>query len=182
MLVGVFVLPLALGYVVLVPLLGHVPSWFDPLAWANVGSNHLLGGHLFEALRLAPSALEEAFDFAGNRIDLPFLTILSMVGLVDSAWRGSFRRVVAAMVLVPIVLAMVSPDLYLTWRGLYMIPMYLTGALGAESVIRRVNGQGMSWMSRSRVAFAGVFAAYIFLTHLSYSLRALELLIMTSWS
>ena len=153
MLVGVFALPLALGYLVLVPLLGHVPSWFNPLAWVNVGWNYLLGGHFFEALRLAPSALEEAFDFAGNRIDLPFLTILSMVGLVDSVWRGSFRRVVAAMVLVPIVLAIVSPDLYLTWRGLYMIPMYLTGALGVESIIRRVNGQVSSWKSRSRVRF-----------------------------
>jgi hypothetical protein len=182
MLVGVFALPLTLGYVVLVPMLGHVPSWFNPLVWLNVGSNYLLGGHLFEALRLAPSAFEAAFDFAGNRIDLPFLTILSLVGLVDSAWRGSFRRVVAAMVLVPIVLAVVSPDIYLTWRGLYMIPMYLTGALGAKSIIRRVNGQGMSWTSRSRVAFAGVFAAYIFLTHLSYSLRALELLILASMS
>jgi hypothetical protein len=182
MLVGLFALPLTLGYVVLIPLLGHVPSWFSPLAWVNVGSNYLLGGHLFESFSLAPSAFEKAFDFAGNRVDLPFLTILSIVGLVDSAWRGSFRRVVAAMVLVPIVLATVSPDLYLTWRGLYMIPMYLSGALGADSIIRRVNGQGLSWTSRSRVAFAGVFAAYIFLTHLSYSLRALELLILASMS
>jgi hypothetical protein len=178
MLVGLFALPLTLGYVVLVPLLGHVPSWFSPLAWVNVGSNYLLGEHPFEALRLAPSALEGAFDFAGNRVDLPFLTVLSIVGLVDSAWRGSFRRAIAAMVLVPIALAIVSPDLYLTWRGLYMIPMYLTGALGAESIIRRVNGHESTWRSPSRFAFAITFAAYIFLSHLSYSLRALELLIL----
>jgi hypothetical protein len=180
MLVGVFALPLTLGYVLLLPLLGHVPSWFSPLAWVNLGSNYLLGEHLFEALRLAPSALEGAFDFAGNRIDLPFLTILSIVGLVDSAWRGSFRRVMAAMVLVPMVLAVVSPDLYLTWRGLYMIPMYLTGALGAESIMRRVNRHESSFRSPSRLAFAITFTAYIFLSHLSYSLRALELLILAA--
>jgi hypothetical protein len=180
MLVGVFALPLTLGYVVLVPLLGHVPSWFSPLAWVNLGSNYLQSEHLFEALRLAPSALEAAFDFAGNRIDLPFLTILSIVGLVDSAWRGSFMRVMAAMVLMPIVLAIVSPDLYLTWRGLYMIPMYLTGALGGESIMRRLNGHESPFRSPSRLAFAIAFTAYIFLTHLSYSLRALELLILAA--
>jgi hypothetical protein len=180
MLVGLFALPLTLGYVVLVPLLGHLPSWFSPLTWVTVGSNYFLGEHLFEALKLAPSAFEGAFDFAGNRIDLPFLTILSIVGLVDSAWRGSFRRVMAAMVLVPIALAIVSPDLYLTWRGLYMIPMYLTGALGAESIMRRVNGQRSPWESYGRLAFAGTFTAYIFLSHLSYSLRALELLVLAA--
>jgi hypothetical protein len=178
MLFGVFALPLTLGYVVLVPLLGYVPSWFSPFLWVNLGSNYIQGQHLLEGLRLAPSALESAFDFAGNRIDLPFLTILSILGLVDPAWRGSFRRVIAAMVLVPIALAIVSPDLYLTWRGLYMIPMYLTGALGAESIIRRLNGHESPWRSPSRLAFAITFTAYIFLSHLSYSLRALELLIL----
>jgi hypothetical protein len=180
MLVGVFALPLTLGYVVLVPLLGHVPSWFSPLAWVNLGSNYLQGEHLLKALRLAPSAFEAAFDFAGNRIDLPFLTILSIVGLVDSAWRGSFRRLMAAMVLMPIALAIVSPDLYLTWRGLYMIPIYLTGALGAETITRRVNGHESPWRSPSRLAFAITFTAYIFLSHVSYSLRALQLLILAA--
>jgi hypothetical protein len=180
MLFGVFALPLTLGYVVLVPLLGYVPAWFSPLAWLKLGSNYLLAEHLFEALRLAPSALEGAFDFAGNRIDLPFLTILSIVGLVDSAWKGSFRRVIGAMVLVPIALAIVSPDIYLTWRGLYMIPMYLTGALGTESIMRRVNGHESPLTSPSRLAFGITFTAYIFLSHLSYSLRALELLILAA--
>ena len=84
------------------------------------------------------------------------------------------------MITVSIFLAVVSPDLYLTWRGLFMIPTYLAGALGAESIIRRVNGQGRSRVSPSRVAFAGILAAYVFLTHLSYSLRALELLILAT--
>jgi hypothetical protein len=180
-LVGVFALPVALGYVVVIPLLGYVPSWFDPFAWMNIGSNYLVGRPLSEALALAPAGLEGAFDFAGNRVDLPFLTILSMVGLMDSAWDRSFRRLVAAMVLVPIVLAAVSPDLFLTWRGLYMIPLYLTGALGVGSVIRVVNGQGAPWRSPSRLAFAGTFAGYVFLAHLSYSLRALELLILVAF-
>jgi hypothetical protein len=179
-LIGVFALPLAFGYVVLIPLLGHVPSWLDPFAWTSLGSNYLAGGQFSGALALAPSALEEAFDFAGNRVDLPFLTILSMVGLMDSAWDRSFRRLVAAMVLVPIFLAVVSPDLYLTWRGLYMIPMYLSGALGVWSVIDRV-GQGTTWRSPSRLAFAGTFAGYVFLAHLSYSLRALWLLILVAF-
>jgi hypothetical protein len=182
-LLGVFALPAALGYVVMIPLLGYVPSWFDPFAWVNIGSNYLVGRPLSAALALAPVGLEGAFDFAGNRVDLPFLTILSMVGLMDSAWGRSFRRLVAAMVLVPIVLAAVSPDLFLTWRGLYMIPMYLAGALGVGSIIGRVNGQGASWRSPSRLAFAGTLAGYVFLAHLSYSLRALELLILvaSSW-
>jgi len=179
-LVGVFALPVALGYVVVIPLLGSVPGWFNPFAWVSIGSNYLAGRPLSEALALAPAALEGAFDFAGNRVDLPFLTILSMVGLMDSVWDRSFRRLVAAMVLVPFVLAVVSPDLYLTWRGLYMIPMYLTGTLGVGSVIRVVNGQGASWRSPSRLAFAATFAGYIFVTHLSYSLRALELLILAA--
>ena len=179
-LVGVFALPAVLGYVVMIPLLGYVPSWFNPFAWASMGSNYLVGRPFSEALALAPSALEEAFDFAGNRVDLPFLTILSIVGLADSAWSGSFRRLVAAMMLVPIVLAAVSPDLYLTWRGLYMIPMYLTGALGVGSIVGRVNGQGAPWRSLSRLTFAGTFAGYVFLAHLSYSLRALWLLILVA--
>ena len=130
---------------------------------------------------------EEALDFAGNRIDLPFLALLSVVGLLDYRSQGrSFNRIVAAMVLVPIVLTVIisissaSPyaPMWLTWRGLYIIPLYLTGALGVESVIRRVNGSVSSWNSPSRLAFAGTFVTYVFLSHLSYSLRALELLII----
>lgn len=129
---------------------------------------------------------EEALDFAGNRIDLPFLTLLSIVGLLDHrSQRRSFNRIVAAMVFVPFVLTVIisvssaSPytPMWLTWRGLYIIPLYLTGALGAESIIRRVNGSISPWVSKSRLAFVGTFVAYIFLSHLGYSLRALELLI-----
>ena len=134
---------------------------------------------------------EEALDFAGNRIDLPFLTLLSIVGLLDyRSQRRSFNRIVAAMVFVPFVLTVIislssaSPytPMWLTWRGLYIVPLYLTGALGVESIIRRVNGSVSPWVSKSRLAFAGTFVAYIFLSHLSYSLRALELLILVARS
>ena len=85
------------------------------------------------------------------------------------------------MVVVPFVAAVITPDLYFTWRGLYLIPLYLTGALGVESVIRWVNGRESAWSSPGRLAFAGTFAGYVFLSHLSYSLRALELLIMVAF-
>jgi hypothetical protein len=179
-LVAVLAAPVLLAYFLLGPLLGGVPAWINPSAWLNVGWNYLVGRPSAQILESVGYALEQAFDFAGNRIDLPILTILSIVGLVDSIWARSFRRIVAAMVLVPVFLAVVSPDLYLTWRGLYMIPTYLTGALGAESIIRTVNVRRASSTSLSRLAFAGTFAGYIFLTHLSYSLRALELLILAA--
>lgn len=179
-LVGSLVLPIVLAWIVVIPLLGYIPAWFDVSYWIGMGWRYLTNSISWQVLPLAPSALEEAFDFAGNRVDLPFLTILSMVGLMDPAWKGPFRRLVAAMVLAPILLAVVTPDLQLTWRGLYLIPMYLTGALGVASIIRRVNGQEPPWRSPSRLAFAGTFASYVFLAHLSYSLRALELLILVA--
>ena len=133
--------------------------------------------------------LEEAFDFAGNRIDLPLLTIVSIVGLLDWKSRArSFTKALSAMILVPTILTLIisasssSPyaPMWLTWRGLYVIPLYLTGALGVESIIRRVNGSVSPWRSPSRFAFAGTFVTYVFLSHLSYSLRALELLILVA--
>jgi len=177
-LVGTLALPIVIGYVLLIPLLGPVPGWFDPMASINVGLKRLAGTPFWEALKLAPGALEEAFDFAGNRIDLPFLTLLSIVGLADSAWDGMFRRTTAAMVLVPFALAIITPDLYFTWRGLYLMPFYLTGALGIGSIIRRVNAGRSPWESPSRLAFVAAFSGYVFLSLLSYSLRALELLIL----
>jgi hypothetical protein len=177
-LLGCVILPVVLAWLLLVPLLGHVPAWFDARTFLTQGWGQLVSRVSSQPLPLAASALEEAFDFAGNRVDLPFLTILSIVGLLDPAWKGSFRRLVAAMVLLPIVVAAISPSLYDTWRGLYVIPMYLTGALGVASITRVVNRQQGSWRSPSRLAFSGTFFAYVFLSHLSYSLRALELLIL----
>jgi len=182
---GSVLMPLVLLLLV-APLLGFRAQGIDPALWFTQSWGYLTQvqpGLLGSVL----DVLEEAFDFAGNRIDLPFLTLLSVVGLLDSTSQArSFNRIIAATVLVPAVLIVVissspaSPytPMWLTWRGLYVIPLYLTGALGAEAVIRRVNGQGWTWKSRSQVAFAGTFLTYLFLSHLSYSLRALQLLIL----
>jgi hypothetical protein len=92
--------------------------------------------------------------------------------------RRLFRNVVAAMTLIAVVATVITPDINLIWRGLYLVPLYLTGALGAVSVIRRVNGLESPLRSPDRVAFAGMFVAYLFLSQLGYWLRAVELLIM----
>jgi hypothetical protein len=44
-----------------------------------------------------------------------------------------------------------------------------------------MNGRECVWGSHDRLAFAGTFAGYLFLSQLSYSLRALELLIMVAF-
>jgi hypothetical protein len=171
-----------------ISLLGFRAEGFDPgvlfaSAWDTLAQVQpgLLGS--------VWGVLEEAFDFAGNRIDLPLLTILSVMGLLDYKSRTrSFARILSVMILVPTMLTLIisvsssSPytPMWLTWRGLYVIPLYMAGALGVESIIRRVNGSVPPWRSPSRLAFAGTFATYIFLSHLSYSLRALELLILVA--
>jgi hypothetical protein len=165
--------------------LGFGLQGVDPLHW--------LGQAWITLIRVQPALLgsffavfEEALDFAGNRIDLPLLTLLSVVGLLDwASQRRCFSKIMGATVLVPFLLTVVisassgSPytPMWLTWRGLYIIPLYLTGALGIGSIIRKVNTSIFPWRDRSRLAFAGTFTAYIFLSYLSYSLRALELLI-----
>jgi hypothetical protein len=184
-LLGDILIPVALLFVA-IPLLGFHPEGLDVSLWFVDAWNtvtqvqpQLLGSVL--------GVLEEAFDFAGNRIDLPLLTLLSIVGVLDQAsQRRGFSKIMAANVIVPVALTLVisassaSPytPMWLTWRGLYVIPLYATAALGAESIIRRVNDQESPWKNRSQLAFAATFVAYIFLSHLSYSLRALELLII----
>jgi hypothetical protein len=186
---GSILIPSAL-LVALVPLLGFHAKGIDPNLWLSQA--WVIVAHMQPQLfGTIWGALEEALNFAGNRIDLPILTFLSIIGLVDSSsQRRSFNRILAATTVLPIVLSVVisvssaSPytPMWLTWRGLYIIPLYLTGALGAENIIRRVNGSVSSWNSLGRLAFAGSFAAYLFLSHVSYSLRALELLILVARS
>jgi hypothetical protein len=184
---GSVLIPIALLFAV-VSLLGFRAQGIDPTLWFTSASGYLTQLQP-QLLGSVWGVLEEAFDFAGNRIDLPFLTLLSVVGLLDcGSQRRSFSRIVTAAVLVPILLTAIistssaSPytPMWLTWRGIYVIPLYVTGALGAESIVRRVNGQSSPWKSPSRLAFAGTFTSYIFLSHLSCSLRALELLIMVA--
>jgi len=186
---GGVLVPVAL-LTVATQLLGLNAQGIDPSHWFGDAWTYLAQVQP-QLVSTIWGVFEETFDFAGNRIDLPLLTILSIVGLLDWRFqRRSFNRVVAAMVFVPIVLTVIislstaSPvtPMWLAWRGLYIVPLYLTGALGVESIIRRVNGSVSPLSSRSRLAFAGTFAAYIFLSHLSYSLRAVELLILVARS
>ena len=112
----------------------------SPGDWLARGWNYVARQATLQVLASSLAALEATFDFAGNRVDLPFLTLLSIIGVLDQASvSSSFRRIISAMVLVPFVAAMITPDLYFTWRGLYLIPLYLTGALGTGSIIRRPN-------------------------------------------
>jgi len=176
---GALVIPLAFLYVA--GPLGFRAPGLNPVLWFNQGQSYLTRVMTPDVFGSSLPALEEALDFAGNRVDLPFLTLLSIVGLLDTSSRTpSFGRIVAAMILVPIAVSLVTTDLLSTWRGLYVIPMYLAGALGAESIILRVNGEGSTWKRLGPLAFAGAFTGYIFLSHLSYSLRALYLLIMVA--
>jgi hypothetical protein len=174
-LLGAILVPTALSFVLPV-------SVASPSDWLARGWNYLAQQATLQAIASSPAVLEATFDFAGNRVDLPFLTLLSIVGLLDQVTvSSSFRRIISAMVLLPFAAAIITPDIYFTWRGLYLIPLYLTGALGTESIIRRANDRESTWASPDRLAFAGTFAAYVFLSHLSYSLRALELLIMVAF-
>jgi hypothetical protein len=186
---GSILIPTAL-LVALVPLLGFHAQAINPNLWFSQAWV-IVAQVQPQLLGTIWSVLEETFNFAGNRIDLPILTLLSIVGLLDSSsQRRSFNRILAATTVVPFLLTLVisissaSPytPMWLTWRGLYIIPLYMTGALGAENIIRRVNGSVSSWSSPSRLVFAGSFAAYLFLSHVSYSLRALELLILVARS
>jgi hypothetical protein len=181
-LVPVFLLSIA------VPLLGFRVEGIDPNFWFALASNYLTRVQP-QLLGSVVGVFEQAFDFAGNRIDLPFLTLLSVIGLLDSASQcRPFNRIAAATVIVPTVLTIIissssaSPytPMWLTWRGMYVIPLYVPAALGVESIVRRVNGQNWSMRSASRIAFAGTFVTYVFLSHLSYSLRALEFLILVA--
>ena len=180
-LLGAIVIPI--GFLLAaIPLLGFRPQGFDSPYWLALGWNRLTQAITLQTLNSALPALDFALDYGGNRLDLPFLTLLSIIGLLGFRFKGRlFRNAVVAMTLIPIVATVITPDIHYTWRGLYMIPLYLTGALGAASVIRRVNGQESPLMSPDRLAFAGTFVAYLFLSHLGYWLRAVELLIMVQY-
>jgi hypothetical protein len=180
-LVGCVLTPMAVLFLVVIPLLGFKAQGLDVSTWLTMGWNYVVEGATPKVLGSAMATLEKAFDFAGNRVDLPFLTLLSIVGVLDQGSQcRSFERILSAMILVPAVVTIITPSIYFSWRGLYIIPLYITGALGAESIIRRVNEERSPWESRGRLAFAVAFTAYIFLSHLSYSLRALELLILAA--
>jgi hypothetical protein len=186
---GSIVVPAAFVFLA-APLTGHGLGSLDPLSWFAQGW-YFVGAVDPNLLGSVLAVFEEAFYSAANRIDLPLLTFLSIFGLLDHmSETRSFGKIISASILVPAALMVIisssstSPyvPMWLTWRGLYVMPIYITGALGVESVIRRVNGQESPWHSSGRLAFAGTFVGYVFVSHLSYLLRALELLIMIGGS
>jgi hypothetical protein len=186
---GSIVVPAAFVFLA-APLTGHGLGSLDPLSWFAQGW-YFVGAVDPNLLGSVLAVFEEAFYSAANRIDLPLLTFLSIFGLLDHmSETRSFGKIISASILVPAALMVIisssstSPyvPMWLTWRGLYVMPIYITGALGVESVIRRVNGQESPWHSSGRLAFAGTFVGYVFVSHLGYLLRALELLIMIGGS
>jgi hypothetical protein len=164
---GIVLIPLVfLSVVAARPLgLGPNPGTLFVLGWRYAQA---AGG---ETIRSAVSTLESSL--AETRMELPFVTLLSIVGLLDHAPQTRyFTRVIAAMVLVPFAIELVpNAPSYFPLRGLYLIPLYMLAALGAESAIRRVNGQLSPWKIPSGLAFAGAFAAYVVLSQLGHTLR-----------
>lgn len=166
---GIVLIPLF--FITVATQLGNLPlGVLDTSTWLVFGWKYAqaAGG---ETISSAVSALE--FSLAEIRMDLPFLALLSIMGLLDHAPQTrSFTKIIAAMVLVPFVAELVpNAPSYFALRGLYLIPLYVLAALGAESVIRRVNGQVSPWKIPSGLAFAGTFAAYLFFSQLGYTLR-----------
>ena len=152
------------------PSLGLSPEALDPGTWFALGWRYVQAAK-GETIGSVVSALE--FSMAESRMQLPFAALLSILGLLDHAPRTrSFTKVIATMVLIPLAIEVVpNAPSYFPLRGLYLIPLYMLVALGAESVIRRVNGRESAWKSPSGLAFTGAFTAYVFLSQLSYMLR-----------
>ena len=166
--IGIVLVPLTFASFAAAPL-GLPPETLDPSTWLALGWKYAqaAGG---ETIGSMLSALE--FSLADSRMELPFVALLSVLGLLDHAPKTrSFARIIATMVLVPFAIELVpNAASYFPLRGLYMIPLYMLAALGAESVIRRVSEQESSWKIPTGLAFAGAFAAYLFLSQLGYTL------------
>jgi hypothetical protein len=166
---GIVLIPLVF-FVSAMPLLGLRPEGLDPYTWFALGWRYAQAAGS-ETLGSAVTTLESSL--AQSRTHLPFIALLSILGLLDHAPQTrSFTKIIAAMVLVPLAIELVpNAPSYFALRGLYLLPLYVLAALGAESVIRRVNGRESAWKSPSRLAFAAAFTAYLVLSQLGYTLR-----------
>jgi hypothetical protein len=127
--------------------------------------------------------LETTIDYARNRLDMTFMILLSVIGILDvSLVSKQFRRVLGSMMIVPVVFMLLAPDIHFTWRGLYLLPAYLGGTMGLRSIALRVNdpvrADGIE--SVPRRAFSSSLFGYVFLSCLAWTLRATLLLIETS--
>jgi hypothetical protein len=167
---GIVLIPLTFASFAATPLLGFRPEGLDPSTWFGLGWRYAQAAR-GETIVSVVSTLE--FSLAQIRMQLPFVALLSIFGLLDHAPQiRCFTRIIAAMVLVPLAIELVTnAPSYFPLRGLYLLPLYTLVALGAESVIRRVNGQESPWKIASCLAFAGTFTAYLFLSQLGYTLR-----------
>ena len=165
---GIVLVPLVLASIV-APLVGFRLEGLDPNTWFALGWRYALaaGG---QTIGSTLSALN--LSLAESRMELPILALLSVLGLLDHAPQTrSFTRMIAAMVLVPFAIELVpNAPSYFPLRGLYLIPLYMLAALGAESIVRRVNGRESPWKIPAGLAFAGAFAAYLFVSQLGYTL------------
>ena len=166
---GIVLVPLVLASIVAAPVVGFRLEGLNPINWFALGWRYALaaGGQTIGSTLFALS-----FSLAQSQIELPILALLSVLGLLDHAPQTrSFTRMIAAMVLVPFAIELVpNAPSYFPLRGLYLIPLYMLAALGAESVVRRVNGGESPWKIPAGLAFAGAFAAYLFVSQLGYTL------------
>jgi branched-subunit amino acid transport protein len=166
---GIVLVPLVLASIVATPLVGFRLEGLNPINWLALGWRYALaaGG---QTIGSTLSALN--FSLAQSQMELPILALLSVLGLLDHAPQTrSFTRMIAAMVLVPFAIELVpNAPSYFPLRGLYLIPLYMLAALGAESVVRRVNGRDSPWKIPAGLAFAAAFAAYLFVSQLGYTL------------
>jgi hypothetical protein len=166
---GIVLIPFVF-IIVAAPRLGLRPEALDPSTWFALGWRYVQAAQ-GETVGTAVSALE--YSLAQSHMQLPFVVLLSILGLLDHAPQTrSFTKIIAAMVLLPLAIELVpNAPSYFALRGLYLIPLYVLAALGAESVIRRVNRQEFAWKVSSDMAYAGAFTAYVFLSQLGYLLR-----------
>ena len=165
--------------IVLIPIVLLSSLGPDPTLLFALGLRYVqaAGG---QTIGSAVSTLESSL--AESRMMLPFVALLSILGLLDHAPQTRcFTKIIAAMVLVPLAIELVSnASSYFPLRGLYLIPLYVLAALGAENIICRVNGHVSPWKIRGGLAFAGMFGAYLFLSQLRYTLMMFGLPLLPS--
>ena len=179
-----------------VPLVAVVllDALFLVLASTQIATVRLeLGAAVSESLSAANIAnvtnligfLDSTIDYARNRLDATVLVLFSIIGIADtSLLPRPFRRILGSMMIVPIFFTLLAPDINWTWRGLYLLPTYLTATLGIRSIALRVNSHPSVSRRESvlRLGFSGSMLAYVLLASFAWALRATLLLMETSVS
>jgi hypothetical protein len=173
------ILSAAIVSIMLIPIVFLSSLGPDPTALFALGWQYVEAAGS-QTIASAVSALGSSL--AASRMRLPFVALLSILGLLDHAPQTRcFTKIIAAMVLVPFAIELVSnAPSYFPLRGLYLTPLYVLAALGAENIICRVNGHVSPWKIRGGLAFAGMFGAYLFLSQLRYTLMMFGLPLLPS--